>query len=343
MHIPEGYLGPQTTIPAFAVMAPVWGTALHKVKKTMQKSGVPVLALCSAFSFLVMMFNVPVAGGSTAHAVGAVLIAILLGPWAAVISVSTALFIQALVFGDGGILAFGVNCFNMALVMPFFGYLIYKIVRGKSEAGSVRGLAASFLGSYAGLNAAALCAALEFGIQPLLFRGADGAPLYCPYPISVSVPAMAFAHGLVAGPIEGAITAGAVAYLVRYAPQFFLREPGKMEKQADASAKAYRPLIIPILIFTVLTPLGLLAAGTAWGEWSAEEMKAQLGFIPKGFAAISDWWHALLPDYSLPVLGDGGFGAVAGYVVSAAVGILLVAVLILLPSKIMEKGTRGQK
>ena len=68
-----------------------------------------------------MMFNVPVPDGTTAHAVGAVLVAVLLGPWAAVIAVSVALAIQALFFGDGGVLAFGANCFNMAVVMPLVG------------------------------------------------------------------------------------------------------------------------------------------------------------------------------------------------------------------------------
>ena len=85
----------------------------------------PLLALGSAYCFLVMMFNVPIPDGTTAHAVGAVLVACLLGPWAAVIAVSIALLIQALFFGDGGVLAFGANTFNMAFVMPMVGYGVY--------------------------------------------------------------------------------------------------------------------------------------------------------------------------------------------------------------------------
>jgi cobalt/nickel transport system permease protein len=141
MHIPDGYLSPQTTIPVLAGMVPVWAVALRKVKKTLSAKRIPTLALCAAFSFVIMMFNVPVIGGSSAHAVGAVFIAILLGPWAATISVSTALLIQALVFGDGGILTFGVNCLNMAVIMPFAGYYIYKLIAGNSKLGSSRGLA----------------------------------------------------------------------------------------------------------------------------------------------------------------------------------------------------------
>ena len=88
-----------------AAMVPVWMTAGRRVRKVVTSRYVPLLALGAAYSFLVMMFNVPIPDGTTAHAVGAVLIAILLGPWAAVVAVSVALGIQALFFGDGGVLA----------------------------------------------------------------------------------------------------------------------------------------------------------------------------------------------------------------------------------------------
>ncbi len=344
MHIPDGYLSPATTIPAFAVMVPAWGAAFHKVKKTMEKRSIPTLALCSAFSFLIMMLNVPVAGGSSAHAVGAVFIAILLGPWAATISVSTALLIQALVFGDGGIMAFGINCLNMAVIMPFSGYYLYKIIRGKSELGSGRGLAATFIGSYFGLNVAALFAALEFGIQPLLFKAADGTPLYCPYPLSVSVPSMAFAHSLIAGPIEGIVSMAAIAYLVKYAPNLFSQNHVLAPQEPSASfLKTYKALFIPLIILVLLTPLGLIATGTAWGEWGVDEIREQLGYIPRGFAAMADRWHALLPDYTLPSLGEGQVGAVTGYLFSAVVGLLLILGLILFTSKLIMKEQKGNK
>jgi cobalt/nickel transport system permease protein len=337
LHIPDGYLSPATTLPAVAGMIPAWGVAFRKVKKTFSKKQIPTLALCSAFSFLIMMFNVPVAGGSSAHAVGAVFIAILLGPWAAVISVSTALLIQALVFGDGGIMAYGINCLNMALAMPFAGYGVYKLIKGKSEPGTRRGLTAAFFGSYFGLNLAALLTAVEFGIQPLLFRAADGTPLYCPYPLSASVPSMMAAHILVAGPIEGAVTVAAVAYLYHVVPQLFAAR-----KPEGAGAKLswfqrYRPAVLPFAALIVLTPLGLLATGTAWGEWSMEEIKEQLGYIPQGITAAADWWNSLLPDYTVPALGESRLGAAAGYVLCAAIGVLLIATLIFLTSKMVVK------
>ena len=118
-----------------------------------------------------MMFNVPIPDGTTAHAVGAVLIAVLLGPWAAVIAVSIALLIQALFFGDGGVLAFGANAFNMAFVHAD-GRLRRLPARQPATLSltSPRRAFAAGLGGYVGLNAAALCAAIEFGLQPTLFH-----------------------------------------------------------------------------------------------------------------------------------------------------------------------------
>jgi cobalt/nickel transport system permease protein len=343
MHIPDGYLAPQTTVPALAAMVPVWAVAFRKVKRNLSEKRVPALALSAAFAFVIMMFNVPVVGGSSAHAVGAVFISILLGPWAAVISVSTALLIQALVFGDGGILSFGMNCLNMAVIMPFSGYLAYRLICRGAKPGSTHSLAGAAVGSYIGINLAALCAAAEFGIQPLLFKAADGSALYCPYPLDISVPAMAFAHLLVAGPIEAVITTAAVAYIAKYAPQMFADTTIPVpEKNMPRNAKAsffsrYKVFVIPLIVIVVLTPLGLLATGSAWGEWSGEEIKKAIGYIPSGFAAMSDKWNALMPDYSLPVLGGSTAGSVAGYILSAIAGIVIIAALILLTSFLVRK------
>lgn len=207
MHIPDGYLAPQTAVPFLAVMVPVWGIAVKKTKEKLKKKDVPVLSIGAAFCFTIMMFNVPIPGGSSVHAVGAVLLAILLGPWAACLGVSVALIIQALVFGDGGILAIGVNCFNMGFVMPMVGYFIYKMVKGSADVRSGRALLAALIGGYIGINIAALGAALEFGSQYNLFQAADGTPLYFMYPIKVAVTAMMFDHLVFAGPVEAIVSA----------------------------------------------------------------------------------------------------------------------------------------
>jgi cobalt/nickel transport system permease protein len=337
MHIPDGYLSPQTAVPVFIGMVPVWAVAFNKVKKFMSSKRVPLLSLCAAFSFIIMMFNVPVLGGSSAHAVGAVFIAILLGPWAACIAVSSALIIQAFVFGDGGIIALGVNCLNMAVIMPFTGYYIFRAIKGRTELSSKRGLAGACIGSYLGLNIAAFFAALEFGIQPLLFKAADGTPLYCPYGLGTSISSMMLAHGVFAGPIEAIITTAGVAYLAKFAPYMFA---GRLPAKAAAEPAAnffirYRAMLIPFAALIVLTPLGLLARGTAWGEWGGSEIKQAIGYLPSGFARFSDWWSALMPRYSLPAFGRGAFASSAGYLISAIVGIILICSLSLLTSRLM--------
>ena len=119
MHIPENYLSPATCGVMGAAMVPVWAHAVKKVNEELPKDKIPLLGVGAAFSFLGMMFNVPLVGGTTGHAVGGTLIALLFGPNAACIAVSIALLLQAIIFGDGGILAFGANCFNMAFVLPY--------------------------------------------------------------------------------------------------------------------------------------------------------------------------------------------------------------------------------
>ena len=188
MHIPDGYLGPAPCGFFYAVMLPVWTIASKVVKRTLKAKQVPMLAIGAAFSFVIMMFNVPIAGGSTGHAVGGVLVAILLGPWAACIAVTVALVTQALLFGDGGITTIGANCFNMAFILPFTGYYIYKALSYKAPVVSNRRVLAAGIAGYTGINIAALLAGFEFGLQPLLYHTAEGQALYCPYGLNVSGP-----------------------------------------------------------------------------------------------------------------------------------------------------------
>lgn len=216
MHIPDGSLGPQTYIASYAAAVPIWAAASRKLNKTLRSRQVPFLALGAAFSFVIMMFNVPILGGTTGHAVGAVLIAVLMGPWAACIAVSIAVMIQSVAYGDGGITCIGANCLNMAVVMPFVGYWVYRLVAGKSKISSRRRWIAAAVGGYVGITAGAFTTAVMFGIQPLI-GGLDaaGRPLYAPYPLKVTIPAMVGEHLLVFGFVEAVITGLVVAYLQR--------------------------------------------------------------------------------------------------------------------------------
>jgi cobalt/nickel transport system permease protein len=169
------------------------------------------LGVLTAFSFLVMMFNLPVPDGTTAHMVGGTLIAILMdNPWIATIAISIVLVIQAIFFGDGGITCIGANCFNMGVVLPFVGYYVYKFLKDK-----VGEVIASGIGAYIGIVAAAIVAGFEFGLQPFIEPG------YCPYPFTVAVPAMAFAHLVTAGPAAAVVTAIVVWYVKKVRPDLF--------------------------------------------------------------------------------------------------------------------------
>jgi cobalt/nickel transport system permease protein len=270
MHIPDGYLGPQTYVLLDVVMIPIWAIAARKVKRTLKAKQIPLMALGAAFSFVIMMFNVPVIGGSTGHAVGATLIAIILGPWAAVIAISIALVIQAGLFGDGGITAIGANCFNMAVVAPFVGHYLFRLVAGDSPSSSRR-VVASGVAAYVALVAAAIIAGVEFGIQPHLAHTASGQALYAPYGLGVAVPAMALEHLLFFGWIEAIVTMGVVAALARSEPALLEMKP---------AARPLRWLWAGLGALILLTPIGALAPGTAWGEWGSEELKAAIGYAP---------------------------------------------------------------
>ncbi len=334
MHIPDGYLSPQTCAVAYAVAVPTWGVASRRVTAVVRTRNVPLLAMFSAVSFLVMMFNVPIPDGTTAHAVGAVIIAIVLGPWAAVIAVSVALLFQALLFGDGGVLTFGANALNMAILMPFAGLAVYRLLAGKAALTSRRRTVAAAVAGYVGINVAALAAAVEFGVQPELFHTASGAPLYAPYHLSQTIPAMMLAHLTVAGAVEGILTAGVFAYLARADVRRLVPNHRGVPVTPDGAAVAgprWRPARVAIgfvAALVVLSPLGLLAPGGAFGEDAPDALNlGDLGLkaIPAGLNTYNGFWsHTLLGDYGF----SRGQDPTVGYWVSAVVGIVVVGIAV---------------
>ena len=213
MHIPDGYLSPETGGFFYLIMAPLWFWASRIVNKTLKAKQIPYLAFSACFVFIVMMFNIPMPGGSTGHAVGGTMAAILLGPWAALIAITVALAVQAILFGDGGITALGANCFNMAFVLPFIGYYSYKLLSISSKKDSMRRAVAAAVGAYIGILAASLLAGVEFGIQPILYHTSQGQPLYCPYGLNIAVPVMLGEHLLLFGWVEAIITFLVIRYL----------------------------------------------------------------------------------------------------------------------------------
>lgn len=237
MHIPDGYISPQTAAVMYAAAAPFWFVASQRLKRALSSRVVPFIAIFSAFSFVIMMFNIPLPGGTTGHATGAALMAIILGPWAAIIGVSVALVIQAVLFGDGGITAIGANCFNIAVVIPLVSYFVYRALSFRSEVDSPRRWVGAAVAAYVGLNAGALLTAVELGLQPLLFQAADGTPLYNPYALQIAVPAIMIPHLLVGGVVEAVITGGAIAFLQK-TDRAILQLGGKRSKMKTEEAGA---------------------------------------------------------------------------------------------------------
>jgi cobalt/nickel transport system permease protein len=288
-------------------------------------------------------------GGTTGHAVGVGIASIVLGPWGSMLAISVALLIQALFFGDGGVTALGANCFNMAIIGSIVAYAGYRMIAGNSALDSRRRVVAAGVAGYLSINAAALLAAIEFGIQPMLFRDVTGAPLYCPYPLGVAVPAMMLGHVTIAGMAELILTAGLVAWIQRSHPSLLRAtapqiDPARDEAELSAGGfgwRSIRPLLAGLAALMLATPLGILTVGTAWGEWSPADFASAAGRgeivaasrnhalppqVPGGLEKLSSMWTAPIPDYAPPFLKGESFG----YMLSSAFGaglILLAALL----------------
>ncbi len=335
MHIPDGYLGPQTYVPAYGVMLPLWAWASRRLKTALRARQVPLLALGAAFSFVIMMFNVPVPGGVTGHAAGSVLVAILLGPWAAVVAVSVALVVQALMFGDGGITALGANCLNLAVIMPFTGWWAYRLIAARAPALSRVHWIGAAVGGYVGLNAAALATGLMLGLQPLIARDAAGRALYSPFSLKTAVTAMSLSHLLAFGFVEALVTGLVVGYLQRTDPKLIAGGARPVPRVQVPPRPVLPRLVLGLGLLVLLAPLGLylpawMGAGSAWGEWSAEEVSKLAGYVPSGLARLGDTWRAPLPDYA-PTAGGAAALPVASlwYIASGVVGVGLIALLVL--------------
>jgi cobalt/nickel transport system permease protein len=292
-----------------------------------------------------MMFNLPLPGGTTGHAVGMGMASVVLGPWVSMLAISMALLIQALFFGDGGVTAFGANCFNMAIVGSLVAYAVYRLIARGAKISARRRVAAAGIAGYAAINMAALCAAIEFGIQPLLFHTAAGTPLYSPYPLSISIPAMMLGHLTFAGLAELVISAGIVSYLQRADPEMLrLTAPDAPISTEPELQEAWRFRRVPrklwagLALALILTPLGMLAVGSAWGEWSAKDysnpvVRRQIaaasqnqpppGDVPSGLKRLSSLWKAPIPAYAPSFIRSLYFG----YFVSASIGSGLIVLL----------------
>ena len=349
MHIPDGYLSPSTCTVLYALAVSTWYAALKQIKRAFSTRAIPLISVFAAFSFVVMMFNLPLPGGTTGHPLGIAIAAIVLGPWGSVLAISVALAIQALFFGDGGLTTLGANCFNMAVVGSFVAYAVYRTIGIAAEEGSRRRVFAAAVAGYVAINAAALLAAFEFGIQPMLFHDASGSPLYAPYPLHIAIPAMMIGHLTFAGLAEAAIAAGMVSYLQIADPGLLRGSASFAQSNAAANAPASAKRIwVPVALLMLLTPLGVLAVGTAWGEWSATDLanpqtRSQLAnasqqlappaAVPAGLHQISTLWTAPFPAYAPSFIRHPA----VGYLLSAMFGVGFLALVSIVPRALSKK------
>jgi cobalt/nickel transport system permease protein len=210
MHIPDGYISPSTVIATYTVALPLWVKAFNELKKSLDEESLPLLSSLSALSFIIMMFNIPIPGGTSGHALGVALIAIVFGPWIGALSLSVVLFIQALVFGDGGISSFALNSLAMGFGGAFSASFAYKKLKEKSYSTFVAGWISAISSSF--------IVALILGIQPLIATSSDGKPLYFPFDLSVTIPALVGSHIVFFGVVEGIFTKIAYKVLEKLEP-----------------------------------------------------------------------------------------------------------------------------
>jgi len=344
MHIPDGYLSPSTCAVLYGAAIAAWYACLKRLKRVLLTRVVPLISVFAAFAFVVMMFNLPLPGGTTGHAIGVTIAAIVLGPAGAVVSISLALALQALLFGDGGITTLGANCFNMAVIGSLVAYACYRALSAQALIDSRRRVIAAGIAGYLAANASALAAAIELGIQPALFHDAAGTPLYAPYPLKIAIPAIMLGHLTFAGIAEAVISAGLVAYLQAADPALLARTSGLREAAVASGLRApasLRRLWATVAVLLILTPLGILATGKAWGEWapsafSRPEARAQIAATsnnvpppaapPTGMQRLATLWTSPFPAYAPAFVRSPALG----YLLSAMFGAgvcLLIALL----------------
>ena len=317
MHMADALLSPAVGGVMYAASAAVAVYSVKKVKEDFSPKKVPVMGVMGAFVFAAQMINFTIPGtGSSGHICGGILLAALLGPYAAFLTMISILLIQCLLFADGGILALGCNVWNMAFYACFFGYFcLYKPIMKKGMS-SGKIILASVLGCVLSLQLGAFSVVLETSISGIT-----------ELPFGVFVAAMQPIH-LAIGTVEGLITAAVLIFVQQARPEL-------LDAEATENKYSLKKILVVLGIVVVLVggALSLFASSNPDGlEWSigqvtgSEELEADGGV----HAALSDAQEktAVLPDYSF------GNENVAGTSFSGVIGSALVAGLCVLLSVI---------
>jgi cobalt/nickel transport system permease protein len=315
VHIPDGFLDAKTALVSGGIAATGVAVAVRSVSRTIPASRVPLIGVASAFVFAAQMLNFPVAGGTSGHLIGAVLAAVLLGPSAAVLVMTSVLTLQCFLFADGGVTALGANLFNMAIVAPVVGYVVYRLASG-ALGNTRRGV---LVGTALGAWCSTVAAAISCAGQLALSRTAAW---------SITFPAMVGVHALI-GVGEAVITTMVVAAVARARPEL-IAERGIESPRARYADLAGYGVLISIGLAIFVEPF---ASNRPDG---LERVAARLGFAQH--AAPSPAIASPLHDYAVPGLGS----AVASTVVAGAIGIVVAFTLAYLLARFLApRGAAG--
>jgi cobalt/nickel transport system permease protein len=293
MHIPDGFLSVPVAAVGWLLMAAMIALALRQTRDQLGERQIPLMGILAAFVFAAQMINFPVAGGTSGHVLGGALIAILLGPWAAVLVMTSVITVQALLFQDGGLLALGFNVFNMGILTAFIAYAAYRaMIRllGDSPRATV---VAAALAAWVSVEAAATATALQLAIS-----GTSS--------LNVAFPAMVGVHALI-GLGEALITAGALAFLRQTRPDL-------IAGGARTASRGYGWIAAGLVIALALAFVSPLADSAPDG---LERVAADNRFIDKA----DDSPFSILPDYTVPGLDH----EVLTTILAGVIGVLIVA------------------
>ena len=199
MHIPDGFISPKFYLPAFAAAATLWTVGARAARRRLDAETIPQLAVITALAFILMMIALPLPGGTSVHASGIALLAVVFGVWTAYLSISLVLLLQALLFGMGGITSLPVNALAMGMAGGLAAAAAFHALRPLHEK------IALFAAGWISVVVPALLLAIALGVQPLIAHTADGTPLFFPFTLEVTLPAVLIPHTLL-GIGEGVLT-----------------------------------------------------------------------------------------------------------------------------------------
>lgn len=191
MHIPDGFISPQTYLPAYAMAAGAWLWAAKGLRDRLDEQTVPRLAAMTALAYGLGLIMIPIPGGTSGHVLGVAMLALMFGTRMAFLAYSLVLALQSLLFGAGGITALPVNALVIGLAGAWSAVAVHRALRWANETLAVAAAA------WVSVMVAGLSVALVLGLQPLIAQRADGMPLYFPFDLSIVLPAILGPHVLI--------------------------------------------------------------------------------------------------------------------------------------------------